>query len=117
MIYIFYVNLSVKIFNLKMNHGSGREKKKEEKIFTLFRHKIWHKLVQVNMIRDKLKKMNLKIEKKIIYWTGSVMIMNFDSSSSFKYPISLQSSAQAFAGFKFFVSQFGVVIDEFTDPD
>ena len=87
MIYIFYVNLSVKIFNLKMNHGSGREKKKEEKIFTLFRHKIWHKLVQVNMIRDKLKKMNLKIEKKIIYWTGSVMIMNFDSSSPFKYPV------------------------------
>ena len=83
----FYVNLSVKIFNLKMNHGSGREKKKEEKIFTLFRHKIWHKLVQVNMIRDKLKKMNLKIEKKIIYWTGSVMIMNFDSSSPFKYPV------------------------------
>ena len=39
------------------------------------------------MICDKLKKMNLKIEKKIIYWTGSVMIMNFDSSSPFKYPV------------------------------
>ena len=44
------------------------------------------------MIRDKLKKMNLKIEKKIIYWTGSVMIMNFESSSPFEYPVRRSSA-------------------------